>query len=249
VSVHVELEKILGSEVFVHSRRLSRFLRFVVEWDLTQRAEQLKEYIIGVEVFDRGFDFDPRLDSVVRTEARRLRSKLREYYQTSGKDDLVRIEIPKGSYVPVFHDCEDRNSRSACPNCLPRSNTVAVLPFLNLSGDPQCEFFSDGLTGELIHTLACLSQFFVASQTSAFAFKGKPICVREIGRKLKVRTVVEGSVRTSNDRWRIIAQLVDSVNDYPFWSGRYDCQTADTLEIQEEIAQSVTRALCRRLAV
>jgi serine/threonine-protein kinase len=101
--VGIQLDRILASPVFAHSERLSRFLKFVVGESLAGRSEQIKEYAVGVEVFDRGAAFDPRTDPVVRTEARRLRAKLREYYESSqGSGDPVRIDLPKGSYCPVF---------------------------------------------------------------------------------------------------------------------------------------------------
>ncbi|HEY1342348.1 MAG TPA: tetratricopeptide repeat protein [Bryobacteraceae bacterium] len=92
----------VGSAAFAQSDRLRRFLQFIVTETLAGRREQIKEYAVGVEVFDRGAEFDPRTDPVVRTEARRLRAKLAEYYSTHGNADPVEIQLPKGSYCPVF---------------------------------------------------------------------------------------------------------------------------------------------------
>lgn len=100
--VRSAVDRITASEIFHRSERLCRFLRFVVERAVAGRAQELKEYLIGVEVFGKGPDFDPRLDSVVRVEARRVRAKLDEYYRTEGASDAVRIRLPKGGYVPVF---------------------------------------------------------------------------------------------------------------------------------------------------
>src|SRR5712692_9721443 len=105
-SVHAELEKILGGEAFAQSERLKRFLRLAVEEVLQGRGRQLKEYLIGVEVFDRHHAYDPRIDPIVRVEAHRLRSKLEEYYRTEGREDHVLIDLPKGTYVPVFRKRE-----------------------------------------------------------------------------------------------------------------------------------------------
>jgi hypothetical protein len=99
--VEEELEKILTSPVFAPSHRLVRFLRFVVGQLLKNEADQLKEYLLGVAVFDRDESYDPRTDPIVRVEASRLRTKLREYYDTDGRNDPVLIELPKGSYVPT----------------------------------------------------------------------------------------------------------------------------------------------------
>lgn len=107
------LEKILSSRHFVRSERLRRFLRFAVESVLEGEPDRLKEYIIGVQIFDRGDGFDPRADAIVRTEATRLRRKLGEYYQTIGQDDPVIITIPRGGYVPLFQKRKDWNGTSA----------------------------------------------------------------------------------------------------------------------------------------
>ncbi len=100
--VRGELDRILASRVFAGSARLSRFLRFVVERTLAGDGERLKEYVLGVEVFDRSTDYDPRMDSIVRVEAARVRVKLDEYYSGEGAADTVLISIRKGSYAPTF---------------------------------------------------------------------------------------------------------------------------------------------------
>ena len=100
--VRAALERVLASDVFANAGRLSRLLRYIVERTLAGEGDQLKEYVLGVEVFDRNDSYDPRLDSIVRVEARRLRSKLAEYYRTQGATDLLTIAIPRGSYIPVF---------------------------------------------------------------------------------------------------------------------------------------------------
>ncbi len=101
-AVRTQLDKILRSGPFAPSERMTRFLRFVVEETLARRADKLSEYAIGVEVYDRGESFEPSTDSIVRVDARRLRSKLREYYDTAGSNDPLLIEVPKGTYSPVF---------------------------------------------------------------------------------------------------------------------------------------------------
>jgi hypothetical protein len=100
--VRRQLDRILDSRGFAGSVRLKRFLRFVVEQELAGEGARLKEYAIGVEVFDRKEPYDPRLDSIVRVEAGRLRSKIDEYYAGDGAADEIRISLPRGAYVPVF---------------------------------------------------------------------------------------------------------------------------------------------------
>jgi TolB-like protein/DNA-binding SARP family transcriptional activator/Tfp pilus assembly protein PilF len=117
--------------------------------------------------------------------------------------------------------------------------SVAVLPFTNLSADQDNEYFSDGMTEELIAALGAVEGIAVASRTSAFAYKNRSVDVRTIGRELGVDAVVEGSVRKSGPTLRISAQLVSTANGYRLWSDRYDREVDDALAIQEEIARSI----------
>jgi TolB-like protein/Tfp pilus assembly protein PilF len=121
--------------------------------------------------------------------------------------------------------------------------SVAVLPFANLSPDPENEYFSDGLADELIGALSRVAGLHVASRTSAFAFKGKNEDVRRIGERLNVRTVLEGSVRKAGNRLRVSAQLVSTADGYQLWSEVYNRQMEDVFAIQDEIAQRIAAAL------
>lgn len=114
-AVQEELDKILNSSTFAQSQRLIRFLRFIVEQLLKNEADQLKEYRLGVSVFDRDESYDPRTDPIVRVEASRLRTKLREYYDLEGKDDPVFIEMPKGSYAPIVAMRTVKSEAAAVP--------------------------------------------------------------------------------------------------------------------------------------
>jgi TolB-like protein len=100
--IRLQLDRILASGTFSSADRMSGFLRYVVERALAGEGDQIKEYVIGVAVFGRGDEYDPRLDSIVRVEARRLRTKLDEYYAADGRDDTIVIAIPRGSYSPTF---------------------------------------------------------------------------------------------------------------------------------------------------
>jgi non-specific serine/threonine protein kinase len=121
--------------------------------------------------------------------------------------------------------------------------SVAVLPFVNMSSDPENEYFSDGLAEELINVLSKVEGLRVASRTSSFAFKGKNEDVRKIGEHLNVRTVLQGSVRKSGNRLRITAQLGNAADGYQLWSETYNRQLEDVFAIQDEIAQSISKAL------
>jgi TolB-like protein/DNA-binding SARP family transcriptional activator len=125
--------------------------------------------------------------------------------------------------------------------------SVAVLPFVNLGGDESDDYFSDGMTEELIHALTSVEGLRVIARTSAFQFKDKSIDVREVGRRLGVTSVLEGSVRRSGARLRITVQLVSTKQGTHLWSGAYDRELEDALAIQEEIARSVAGTLRPRL--
>jgi serine/threonine-protein kinase len=246
--IWAHLSGILASAAFSKADRISRFLRFAVEESLGGRASQISEYSIGVEVYDRPTTFDARLDSIVRVEAGRLRSKLREYYETEGRNLPIRIEFPKGGYTPVFKevDAVTREPRVSAPS--PRGlRALAVLPFSDLSPQRDQEYLGDGIAEELMFVLSRLREVRVASQTSIFAFKGKPHDIREIGKILGVDAVVEGSVRKSGPQLRISAQLIDVSTGFRTWSNVYDRELNDVFTIQQDIARSVLEALTETL--
>src|SRR5262249_40108457 len=192
--IRAHLSQILASAAFSKADRIRRFLRFAVEESLGGRASQLNEYSIGVEVYDRPTTFDARLDSIVRVEAGRLRSKLREYYETEGRNLPIRIEFPKGGYTPVFKEIDvvTKEPRVSPPG--PQGlRALAVLPFSDLSPQRDQEYLGDGIAEELMFALSRLREVRVASQTSIFAFKGRPQDIRELGKLLGVDAVVEGS--------------------------------------------------------
>lgn len=121
--------------------------------------------------------------------------------------------------------------------------SIAVLPFVNMSNDSEQEYFSDGIAEEIINSLAHLNDLKVAGRTSSFQFKGKNVDLRKVGEKLKVCTVLEGSVRKQGNRLRITAQLIDVENGYHLWSERYDREIDDVFAIQDDIALAVTEKL------
>ncbi len=123
------------------------------------------------------------------------------------------------------------------------AKSVAVLPFANMSADPENEYFTDGMAEEIINALTKIQALRVASRTSSFVFKGKSEDISDIGRRLKVSTVLEGSVRKMGNRLRITADLVNVADGYHLWSERYDREMEDVFAIQDEIAQAIVEAL------
>ena len=169
---------------------------------------------------------------------------------------LGEIELKHGAKVGIanLYTAELGNPRppeklihvqaaSELPSIPSTQKSIAVLAFLNMSNDPDNEYFSDGIAEEIINTLTKVKALRVASRTSAFGFKGKSEDVGEIGRRLKVNTVLEGSVRKAGNRLRITAQLTDVAHGYHLWSERYDRQLEDIFAIQDEIAENIVRAL------
>ena len=126
---------------------------------------------------------------------------------------------------------------------LPDKPSVAVLPFANVSQDPTQEYFSDGVTEDLITGLSKMSGLFVIARNSVFTYKGKPVNVREVGRDLGVRYVLEGGVQRAGHRVRITAQLVDARSGYHIWAERYDREVGDIFALQDEVTQQIVRAL------
>lgn len=130
----------------------------------------------------------------------------------------------------------------------PMEASIAVMPFLNMSGDPAKDYFSDGFSEELLNDLANTPQLRVAARTSSFAFKGERVDVRDVARQLNVHMVLEGSVRESGNHIRITAQLIDAASGYHVWSQTYDRDLGDMLRIQDEISRSIAAALALRLS-
>jgi adenylate cyclase len=132
-------------------------------------------------------------------------------------------------------------SRMAYP--LPDKPSLAVLPFENLSGDPQQEYFSDGITESIISALSKIPRLFVIARKSSFSYKGKPVTVRQVSEELGVRYVLEGSVQKSGDRVRITAQLIDALTGHHLWAERYEGNLKDIFTLQDEVTMKITTAL------
>lgn len=134
-------------------------------------------------------------------------------------------------------------SHAAAPSTSERVASIAVLPFLDLSPDRDQDYFCEGLADELINTLASLPNLQVASRTSSFRFKSTTLDIREVGQRLNVDTVLEGSVRKAGANFRITTQLISAVDGYHLWSRKYDSRLEDIFAVQEDIAQSAVKAL------
>ncbi len=241
--VEAELEKVLGSRAFHGTKLLGRLLRFIVDQSITGNADSLKESVLGVDVFGRGPGFDPRMDPIVRVDARRLRSRLSDYYSTEGASDPVIIELPKGHYAPAFSWRDSPHIPASAPHTpleiAPRAESVAVLPFVSLNNDPEGQYFSDGLTEEVINALTKIPGLRVIGRSTVFCYEGKAQDVRKVGRDLNVRTVMEGTVRRTGTRMRISARLLDATDCFHLWSDAWEREGADIFAVQKEISEAI----------
>jgi len=243
-----ELDRIVHSRSFSRSEKLKRFLVFLVDRKIHDEACKVKEYTLGVEVYGRGSSFDPRIDSIVRVEAHRLRMRLCTYYTDEGRNDPIVVDIPVGGYTPVFS--KRRRQKNAeqlklagAPASI-ESISIAVLPFLNMAPDPTTRYVSYGLTEELTDVLANTKGWRVVARTSAWAFRGKGVDVRQIGKLLNVEAVHEGSVRRYEDKFRVTAQLSATSTGYHMWSHTYEREIKkDIFTIQSEVARDIADAL------
>src|SRR3984893_6085878 len=163
--IRAQLDLILRSRAFIQSHRIRRFLQFVVEESLLGQPHRLKEYLIGLEVFDRREAFDPRVDSIVRVEARRLRYKLEEYYRTEGREDGVRIILRKGSYVPMF---EYRTAGSASLPLSPR-RTIEISPLALVNAAPESGPVVEEMLRRLAHVFIKEGCFQVTTRSDSHA--------------------------------------------------------------------------------
>jgi serine/threonine-protein kinase len=149
--------------------------------------------------------------------------------------------------IAADHFALSRRAGPTIPAFTPPAHSVAVLPFTNLSGDPKQEYFSDGVSEELINALSHVEALQVSARTSSFSFKGKNADIGTIARKLNVAAVLEGSLRRSGDTVRVTAQLINTVNGYHIWSQNYDRDLRDILALQTDIATAVAQEMQVRL--
>lgn len=258
-----QLERILCSRLFASSRRLCRFLRYVVESSLSGTADSLKESLIGTDVYDRNSGYDPSQDSIVRTESRRLRTKLKEYYESDGKNDPIVISFRLGSYAPKFQ--VQNAARIASEAVFKKNGThasitegtgvcVAVIPFTDVSGQPLSSRCAKDLTDELIHELTLTRGVRVAAASAITSSGSQTEIIPELAKKLEVQLIFEGTVREETGRLRVISRLVN-FDGFQVCSQRFEAKAnleglfalterlASTLVYRVRPEQSVVREL------
>ena len=233
-----QLNRIFAGKAFRQADRLKRFLKFIVDETIAGRGERLKEFVVGVEVFEKDETFDPRNDPIVRVQARRLRAQLARYYREEGHEDELLIELPKGGYAPVFCPMKTAGRRRTLASTLISRNAVVVVPFADHSAAADQGYFCSGLTAEIIHKLASTEGVRLVSQSPATGPSDRP----------NAALLVTGSVRKARAEVRIIANLVDAANGSYLWSGAVQRSLDDVLAVQDETARMIADVLKSELA-
>jgi TolB-like protein len=172
-----------------------------------------------------------------------VRDKLRYVFEDLGEQRVKNIARP----VRVYRVRDDTATSLPSPTLPPTSQplplpdkpSIAVLPFANMSGDPEQDYFADGMVEEIITALSRIRWLFVIARNSSFTYKRRAVDVKRVGRELGVRYVLEGSVRKAGDRVRITAQLIDAKNDAHLWADRFDGSLEDVFDLQDQVASSV----------
>jgi adenylate cyclase len=229
--------------------------RACVESETALPQDRRIEFRIGINLGDIVVEGDDILGDGVNIAARlegiaepggicisgvvhdQVRGKVEVAFVDLGEQNLKNIAQPVRAYR-VLPD-KTRTAASSRPLPLPDKPSIAVLPFQNMSGDPEQEYFADGMVEEIITALSRIRWLFVIARNSSFTYKGKPIDVKQVGRELGVRYILEGSVRKGGGRVRITAQLIDAATAAHLWADRFDGSMEDVFDLQDQVAISV----------
>jgi len=236
-----QLDRLLSSKVFRQADRLKRFLTFTINETVAGRGEQLKEFVIGAEVFDKGSGFDPRSDPIVRVQAPRLRAQLARYYREEGQTDEILIELPKGGYTPIFKPFRGVVTKRSAISPLVSRNTILAMPFSDYSEAGDQEYFCAGLNQEIIHKLTALETIRVVAWTKSETDRDPDPC--DAAARYNAAMILTGSVRKAGADMRIVANLVDAVSGCYVWSAAFDRTAANVFTTQSEIADAVAERL------
>jgi len=229
----------------------------MAERNATIEPEHRMQFRVGINIGDvvydeariygDGINVAARLEGIAEAGGICISSKV--YEEISGRIDLPCEDIGEQQLkniarpVRAYHVRLDSTVTSAPAPALPDKPSIAVLPFLNMSGDQEQEYFVDGMTEDLITDLSKVSGLFVIARNSSFTYKGKAVDVKRIGRELGVRHVLEGSVRKAGNRVRITAQLIDAGSGGHLWAERFDRDLTDIFSMEDEVVEKIVRAL------
>jgi adenylate cyclase len=240
-AIREQLDRILGHTEFHATKKNREFLRYVVEETLAGRSERIKGFSIAIEVFGRDSDFDASHDPVVRIQAGRLRRAIERYYLVAGMQDPIRIEIPKGHYIPVFAKGSSLKQPPSRDKGSQRQNTLAescpvvlVVPFKDLTGKPEYAYLGLGLATELSMELGHCADLAVIQYRKDSHSEEKP--------GIKIDFIVEGSVFCDDRNLKVIAQLIDNRTGVQIWtdSVKSPFESAHLIDFQENAANSIS---------
>jgi adenylate cyclase len=259
---HGRIVKTTGDGVLVEFASVVDAVRCAVEmqqaipeWNTGVGADNRIELRIGINLGDvivEGYDLygdgvniaariealaDPGGVFVSNTVYDHVRDRLPFLFEDLGEQQVKNIARPVRVYR--VRDASAAKSPVAPPLSLPDKPSIAVLPFANMSGDPEQEYFADGMVEEIITALSRIRWLFVIARNSTFTYKGQPVDVKRVGRELGVRYVLEGSVRKAGQRVRITGQLIDAVTGTHLWADRFDGSLEDVFELQDKVATNV----------
>lgn len=247
-AIYEQLDRISRSKLFAKSARLIRFLKYTIENTVEGKVRELKESSVGREVYDRKHDYDPNQDSIVRTEALRLRSKLKEYYANDGKLDSIIIDFPSGSYVPTFallkvseaeSDAKTSDELFSEGSGIP----IGVIPFIDISNNPISAEFARSATDELVHVLMKTPGIRVSASNSMVQLASQVVDIPSLAKRLGVQILFEGSVRAEGNRVRVITRIVNT-DGFQLWSQRFEMDVKPN-ELFKMAEQVVTTLISR----
>ena len=209
--------------------------------------------IDGSDIFGDGVNIAARIENECEPGGvylsddayRQVRGKTSLAFDDLGERSLKNIDRPVRLYAvrSTSFSTEATAAVGEKPLALPDRPSIAVLPFQNMSGDPEQEYFADGIVEDVITALSRFKSLFVIARNSSFTYKGKAVDIKQVGRELGVRYVLEGSIRKVGNRVRITGQLIDAANATHVWAGRFDREIDDVFALQDELAQTVVSAV------
>ena len=245
-AIHNQLEKIFSSSEFNTKLKLCNLLKYLVNETLEGREEELKGFTIAHNVFNKDHNFDPDQDPIVRINAGRLRRMLKMFYMGTGKDDPIKIDIPKGRYIPFFsfndQSLDEKINSPITQNNSTLGPTVVVLPFKNLAANADKDYFALGLAEELSVELTKFEELTIFESTP---FANQNISESEKNEFIKskgIRFIIDGGVHWAGNKIKLLVKLTDTLRGEQIWADRYTVEltTENIIEVQERISSEIS---------
>jgi adenylate cyclase len=263
--IEAQLKRILATPEFVAGKKMSQFLQYVVEQSLNGQSGSIKQYTIAVEALGYEADFDPTANPSVRTLARRLRRALEQYYSAQGIEDPIRIDIPKGSYVPVIMQNQDnpQDAESTCESqfsmlgtikpqeSVPDGPSIAILPFKYHGNEPEYAYIASGIAEEVVIALTRFQEFFVVGPLNRDIIRQRHLGPRAFGQEYNVRFLLDGTVRLRGRTLRLTTKLTDTLNGRKLWGQihDHDIERASIDQVDNEIVGQIVTTIADNFGV